>query len=381
MTRRIAFLFGNEPNPLHLERMECLQKSGTYQPLFVYWQRGQSSITIPYSSNITSDSFVPIHLPDPRGNLLRRAALSLLFTLRVALVMHRLKPHIVHPVNVDMLGIAALALIGRHRVALAYDLQEQIGEKLNPVYRFFYRLFLKRNDVTFIHFEGGRLFLRANNLESYAMPIVRICAGPLNMPLVQQIANAPNNTWPELVIGYYGYLRGRRQIVALIEAAKKLNHEGKKVVVDFGGTGDEAEFVQQQANHYEFVHFQGAFDYTKSHLSMYMSADVIFAVFPQSVPNYRNHYARRFCEGVVSGKPVIVARGSAMGQFVQKWGGGWEVEEDSAEDIAQVISRVFADRGMLRSKVPDKVRAEFSFKTYVNQYLAALDAAANKRNR
>ena len=222
MKRRILLIFGNEPNPLHMERMRVLKESGRYEPLFLYWQRGAASITLPFSSDpFPPGTFIPVHLPDPRGPKWRRAALSLVFVAKLVVAVRRLKPNIIHPINVEMLAFAVLASVGLKNIAIAYDFQDQIGDDLNRLYRTIYGKLLSRADVTFI----SRRQLQGLSKKERHLRCGKSHGGYHHRPHQWPEERKTHNR-KELVVGYYGYMRGKEQISALIHAAEKVQRCG-----------------------------------------------------------------------------------------------------------------------------------------------------------
>ena len=381
----IAFLFGNEPNPLHLERLEVLTKSGKYEVHFIYWQRGETTIKLPFSSPFLPDERMwPIPLPDPRSGKLNRIFLSIKFALQLRTAIIRLRPHAVNAVNVNMLGLAAVALIsGRlNKTALLYDYQDQIGERFPLPYRLALQFCLRRTDATFIHSPVFRSNLRRNKLLKLAEPVIEVNGGPLGWPKEKapKHENSADGKPPPLIVGYFGYMRGRLQIEALIVATERVIASGRRVELHFRGTGDEAGFVNEKAKSLDFVKFSGAFDYRKEYRSIFLKADVIFAVYPQSVPNYRYHIARRFSEAMISGIPVIVAQGSYMAELAHQHEGVWPVREDSEEDIVYVITRLHDDRTLLRVNLPEDVRNSYRFEAVVPDLLSGIKAAIKGRS-
>ncbi len=375
--KRIIFIFGNEPNPQHLEQVKLLQDSGRYNVHFIYWQRGESSITVPFSSPVPIEQLWPIKLPDPRGNKFRRIFWSMVFAMRIRSLLNKLMPAAVHVINVDMLGFGNFALLGFRRVALIYELQEQMGERLNSLYRSVYRLLLRRSDVTLIHAETMRDHLRSNGLLDSAEPVVDFSNAPLDWPVDRDVHEGRR----ELIVGYFGFMRGEPQIATLIEAARQVRLSERDVILKFGGAGDDADFVREQSETTDFVQFSGAFDYDKDYQRMFFDADIIFSLFPQSIPKYKGHLARRFCEAMACGMPVIVAKGSYMGGLVTEHGGGWAVDETSVEDMAALLTRVYDDRSLLLDVMPDEMRLLFRLETYRESYTQATDTAIEKRTR
>ena len=132
----IVFLYANDPNPGLLERMATLYESGEWDVHAIYWHRLRSNISIPFTSSINKNRFHPITLPDPRGGILRRVGLTLRFIWAVRKLVRQINPDSVHAVNADILAVARLALLGSKRIALVFDMQDQMGDHLPLHYQF-----------------------------------------------------------------------------------------------------------------------------------------------------------------------------------------------------------------------------------------------------
>ena len=169
----VLFVYGNDPSPPRIERMHLLQRSGEYDVYMAYWSRQDSPISIPFSSELPPERLIPIRLPDPRGNPLRRAVLTLRFAKAVWSVLRRLKPQVVHTYYPDMLAVARLVLLGRRGTALMYEIPDINEQTVSPWGRLLQRLLLRRTDAVFIHSDRFRsAFLDRYHLVSPRTPIV-----------------------------------------------------------------------------------------------------------------------------------------------------------------------------------------------------------------
>ena len=371
----VLFLYANEPNPGLLERMDALSASGDYEVHAVYWHRQRSPIVIPFSSKLSAERFIPISLPDPRGNPLRRVVLSIRFFLKLRRHLQRLKPDIVHAVNVDMLGFARLALFPGSRTRLVYDMQDVVGFRLPIHYRIIYRALLRRANAVLVRSDRFiSEYLEPNHLVKQKTPVVFISNAPAGWNFIR-------GTRPQtkgLSIGYFGNLRGSRQLDILLEAVQLAAESGRAVRAVFAGVGPDAERIARISRDSPWIEYRGPYDYAVQRNNLYAEADVIYAVFPMETPNYRIHLARRFHEAILSGIPVIVADGSYMGEIVEKSGVGWAVDPNAPDDLNQLLIRIHDDRSAISAcaKASESIRNRHRFENYIPDLLQTYDAVA-----
>lgn len=367
------FLFGSEPDPVINERAMSLQKTGKYEVKFAYWQRGDaSSIHIPFAELLGDAAYIPIKVADPRGNFFRRAMLSLLFAWKFFRIArrHRANLKAVYCININMCAIASLALLFMRNVVLMHEFQDQYGSKLNFVLRKLYRWSARRVVLTLLQSKALIAYIDANELRSVSEPSMFLPPVPANWNYRHKAHKRA-----ELVIGYFGYMRGQKILESLIEAVEKVQATGRDVRLKFAGTGDCAEFVKQRTANREFIEFGGKFDYHTEYLGLFSSVDAIFAVFPQSVANFKTHVARRVAEAFASNMPVIVCKGTYMAKLVAEYDCGWSADEASTTELVQLLTHLFDNRQELDlADIAPQASAEWKFEHYEAQFLTAVSA-------
>jgi len=357
----IVFLYAHDPNPGLLERMATLHESGEWDVHAIYWHRLRSNISIPFTSSINKNRFHPITLPDPRGGILRRVGLTLRFIWAVRKLVRQINPDSVHAVNADILAVARLALLGSKRIALVFDMQDQMGDHLPLHYQFVYRWLLRRADTMLIRSEGFTPFVKQNKLVGPDKSVLYVT----NAPAKWVLRHMPNSGRPELVVGYFGNIRGPKQIQTLIDAAEQVQASGRDVRLLFAGVGPETSMVLQAGERLPFVEYTGPYDYETEYAALQARADLVYALYPQETPNYRTHIARRFHEAVLAGMPIIVTRGTHMGNIVRASGVGWEVRDGSVMDLIQLLIDLYDNHDLLAKATADeKMLARHRFETY-----------------
>jgi glycosyltransferase involved in cell wall biosynthesis len=370
---RVGFLYANDPDPLLLERMAALEATGRYEPHVLYWHRTGSPLSIPFISTLPAACFNRVDLPDPRGGLVRRALLSARFAWAAVRWLRRLRPDAVHAVYPDMLAVARIALAASPRVPLVYDLWDVIGPQRPPApMRWLYRLLLRRVGLVCISsaaYEGG--YLVHNALLRPSTPVLDASNCP---PCTGRPTPAPLPDGP-LTIGYIGNVRVREQVNALVAAAETVRAEGRAVRILIAGAGQDSALAQRLAEEHSFVEYLGPYDHATDAPGLYARVHAVFAVYPQRSLNYRLHLARRLHDSIISGRPVIVARGSHMASVVESEGTGWSVGDDDTEGMAALLRRLCDEPAMLQAgaECALTVRKEHCFERYSPGFIAAYD--------
>jgi glycosyltransferase involved in cell wall biosynthesis len=356
--------------------VNALHRTGQYRVYFAYWKRLGSSVAIPFSSALPPERFLQLPLIDPRGNPVRRALLSLKFTWWVRKTIGRLNPDLIYAVNLDSLAVAYLAMFRKSRVGLYYDMQDQMGDHLNWPFRKLYGALMQRVDGFSIESEGFRPHLETNQIGRPGLSAVHVA----NAPGGWTATHIPHSDRSHLVVGYVGNMRGAEQIDTLLEATKRVRATGRDVRLHFGGVGPEAPRLHEMSLRENYVEFSGPFDYAKEYTDLFFKADIVYAVYPQSLPVYRTHIARRFHEAALSGLPIIVCRDTHMAREIREVGGGFEVGETSVEDLERVLIDAYDNRVRLHGMtISDEHKARYRFETYEPAFLRSVQLAIDSR--
>ena len=367
--KKIFFIYGNTPNPSLIERALAAEDSGKYESYIVYWSRKDSDISIPFSKLLPNNRFIEIALGDPRGNIIRRITLSILFSLKLRKKISFINPDIIYPVNPDMLGLSFLSNLFLRKKKLVYDFQDQKGEDLNFIYKSLYKISALNVSTVFIRSEGFIDHIRSNNLFKKNVIIKYFAEAPLGWELFEK-KYTNNNFINPLVVGYFGNIRGKKEIESLIDAVKTVNDEGKNIKVKFAGVGSESNLVDEASKKFEFIEYLGPFDYFENYKKLFISADIIYAVYPTNLSNYKFHEARRFHESIAAGIPIIVSDGTYMAKRVKDLNVGWAVNSNLTKDIQNILLEILQKPDILKSKTSsNSLRKKHRMEFYINDLL------------
>ena len=101
--------------------------------------------------------------------------------------------------------------------------------------------------------------IQKNNLFSDEVPIKYFAEAPLGWDSWGK--KFPNNFEEKLIVGYFGNIRGTKQIKSLLMATQMINKEGKNVQLNFAGVGSEVNLVTKAVGEFNYVNYSGPFDY------------------------------------------------------------------------------------------------------------------------
>jgi glycosyltransferase involved in cell wall biosynthesis/uncharacterized membrane protein YbhN (UPF0104 family) len=367
----VLFVCGNGPDPITLRKIEALASSGVYDVHLVYWRDGISLRTYPFSVAISPSSNHPIDLPDPNGPRLRGLGLLIRFHARLFSIAARLQPDVVHAVNFDMLIGGWLLCLGRRHRTLVYDLldtQESLRDWPGVTLQ---RAIMRRVDriyTTSPEFVSG--FLRPLKLiRSGDQPVVIP-----NAPWAATFEGIASRRDGPFVVGYIGSFRGEPAITWLCESMADVRRSGMDVEVLFAGTGEARPLVEGMARRHPFVHHEGAYDYATDIRTLYERVDLVFAVYDASWDK-RTHLACRLSDAIASGRPIVAAAGTYMGDLVQAHRLGYVVDFADPSSLTAAIRDAVRRRGEWSDpfRIPAGLRREHTFERYVPDLHSSYD--------
>ena len=373
--RRVVFVYANDPEPILLERMSALEDTGRYEAYAVYWHRTGSPLSIPWSSALDAGRFIQIELPDPRGGLLRRLFLTARYVLSLRRELKKLNAEVITPIYPDMLFAAKLAMLGRSKVPMMYELWDVIGAEIPDRFvKRFTRKLMQGLRAVFVTSEGyDTKYLQPNGFISETTKVVYASNSPAGWKF-----RAPESSEdkPELTVAYIGQIRVAPQLQNLVTAVGSLHEIGLQIKLLIAGGGQDSDWIKSLSESSEFIDYRGPYDFQKDAEMLYSESDVLFAVYPQQQFNYRVHWARRGHQAILSGIPLIVARGSVMGRYIDEHGLGWLVDDDSPAELESLLAMIAENRADLMTHRTDSesILSEHKFESYQDRVVAEYDA-------
>lgn len=367
--KTVVFLCSNVPIPTFLRKIDLLYASGEYDVHLIYWQRRKSIVSMPLQAKIHEVNIHRICLPEPRGGLIRRIFLNLIFFVKIAIIIIKTKPDAIHNNNMDMLLISNCFKLFHRRLRLVLDLIDTRELFLKQFLRILFKQIFKKTDLIFVTSPMYiSEFLNYKNMCCHNEKMIFIPNAPSSADF-EGFQKKQNNN---ITLGYFGYIRGQDTIENVVAIIKELRLEGYSVSLFFAGIGTERPLVEKLASQYEFVKYFGPYEYEKDLKNLYEQVDIIFSMYYLD-HNKKIHMSCRYSDAVVCRLPIIVQKGSYLAELVEKYQTGYVMELGKWEELKKLLRKLYLDRSDLQEKAKNciKIYRENIFETYAPEILNA----------
>lgn len=147
----------------------------------------------------------------------------------------------------------------------------------------------------------------------------------------------------EFVIGYVGVIRYLKCIGTLVEAVKILRDKKCSIVLKFAGSGAVDE-LKKFAGTPPWIEYIGPYN-NSSIKDIYKDVDLSFAVYDPAVKNVRYAIPNKFYEAILTGIPILVAKGTFLEKRVKELGIGTSTDPYNANLMADIIFEAYNNDG------------------------------------
>jgi len=381
---RILAVCGYEPNPITVRKLESLHATGAWEIHLAYWRPVKTWTRYPFSASWDPSTIHPIDVPEDLlgsseflGGL--RGSLALVrFHLRLRKIVRLVQPDLIHASNSNMLVGSWFFCVRHPERALVYDLLDTDDGMRRWPFVPMQRLMHRRVDhitVPSDRFVSG--FLRPLRL------IPADCEPTViaNAPWRHTFAAVGPRRDASFVVGYIGSFRCRPAIDALIASVARVRAEGADVEILFAGTGELRPLIEEAARQHPFVTYTGPYDYRTDIGPLYERVDAVFAVY-DGTADKQTHLACRLSDAVASGRAVIAAKNTYMGEIVEANSLGYAVDLSDPSTLDHALADAVRRREEWRAprRIPDQLRNEHLFEQYVPRLLAVYRDAFGRRN-
>ena len=164
-----------------------------------------------------------------------------------------------------------------------------------------------------------------------------------NAPSLEPFADYCRKVDGPFTVGYVGVLRYIENLKLAIDAVSKT--PGTRMILSGGSaSGTELEVLERYCEGNSSIEFSGSYEYEKEIAGIYGRFDCVWAVYDSSNPNVRIALPNKLYESVYCGLPLIAARGTYLGDIVEKLGIGMAVDSNSPESIESALA-LMSERG------------------------------------
>lgn len=148
---------------------------------------------------------------------------------------------------------------------------------------------------------------------------------------------------PDFVVGFIGQKRWVPSLVSLMQAIQP--HPDMRALLVGGGVA-EAE-VARIAQGMERVEVRGRVEPAEIP-ELYKRCDAVYACYDPQLLNWRTAYPVKAMEAMACGLPLIVTKGTYAGDYVERQGLGYAVDDKDPQDVERALVSLARDRAAAR---------------------------------
>jgi len=331
---KIVFIISNLPPPPIYRLIMALKDLFAIE--IIYWDRC-SKIAVSYAI----PKGVIAHRIDvraPLGQWFYRIIPLYRFSIRVIKLLYKIKPDVIHCVNLDMLFIGWIYVLLNYKTKLVYEILDLpniiFNKNKNPLkhlfkscFVYFEKLFVKNisfliiSSPFFWEYYYSKFLTKENVLFFPNLPEKR---------LFNKYRKKPHQYF---TIGFIGLLRYPKQIKMLVDTTKYI----KDLKVLIAGEGRDYYNIKKYCEIYSHVEFYGPYNYEREIVKLYSKVDCVYSVYDTRTENVRVALPNKLYESIVCELPIIVAKGTVLGEFVKEQGIGFIVPDDDPIYLKAII--------------------------------------------
>lgn len=333
----VVFLLTHVPNPRINKRIEVFKNIADTKVICT--RRASQNIWEP--SQDVEHIIFDIDLPSAK-HIVKRYVISRGFQEKAIEKLEQLQPSIIYAEGLDPLIIAG-KYKKKHFVKIFFevaDLRENyIVKPTNLVDRIITNALLSKEKNAFKNVD----YLVVTSPKFYDMhyntliPKERMLFIP-NAPDVDIFKAYKKKTGGRFTVGFIGGIRYLKQMKMLVDATNSADCD--VLFAGAGGTSKLAEEIRKYCDGMSNVTFTGRYDYNKEIAGLYSKVDCVYSVYDADNPNVRIALPNKLYESIYCQLPIIVAKGTYLGELVNEWGVGIAVEHDKTEELVDTLKEL-----------------------------------------
>jgi glycosyltransferase involved in cell wall biosynthesis len=172
-----------------------------------------------------------------------------------------------------------------------------------------------------------------------------------------------------------GLLQIERGLLEILEVMKR----HPDWCLSLGGFGGDEALILERSSGMENVKWHGRVSYEQA-LELYYQADVLYATYDPAITNHRFTSPNKVFEGMMLGKPTIVARRTGIDRTIEEHHCGMVVDYGDVEDLDRVLTDLY-DNPTLRDRLGRNGRQAYvtrfswtEMETRLNQFYSEIQA-------
>lgn len=358
--KKIAMLIARIPNPRTLKRIKVLERF--YDITLLYWDRG---LDIKEEFEINKKNTVKqILVRAPQGKPLARIIPLMKFSCISLRILKFSRPNIIHAENLDMLFIASIyKFLFDRKTKIIYEVADL------PKYTFVKRIRSPRSLIArFLQQVEKKLTSSISKLiltspyywDEYFSKFI-------DRDKYLFIPNAPSrnlfNKYKKkqnrnFTIGFIGSVRYVKQLKMLIDAVGEIDEDVK---VFIAGSGPGYEDILEYSKGKDYIEMYGPYNYEKEIINLYEKVDCVYAVYDTKLNNVKIALPNRLYEAIVCEIPIIAAKGTKLGQFIEENKIGITVNDNDKEELKDALRSLTKEKLIFYQQNCNRIKSNYYY--------------------
>lgn len=347
MLKKVVILISHIPNPRILRRAKSLQNH--FEIVLIYWDRGQA---IKESFEIGPKiKVLRLFKKAPIGKPIARILPLSKFMVCAIKALKDEEPNIIHAGNLDMLFIASIyKSFFDKKIRIVYEVADlpryAFVKKVNSLKTLAARL-LQRVERKLTSSISKLILTSPYFWEEYFSEFVdrdKYLFIP-NAPYRSLFSEYKKRQHRDFTIGFIGSVRYFNQLKMLIDAVEELDKKNIKIFI--AGSGPGYKDILEYSKGKNYVEVYGPYNYEKEIVDLYERVDCVYSVYDTSFNNVKIALPNRLYEAIICEIPIIAARGTFLGEFIEKNQIGVTVDDKDKEELKKVIASMINSKELL----------------------------------
>lgn len=333
MKKKIVFLVSHCPDALINKRIEMLRSK--YDVTVIYNERGNNRF-----QRIQNVNYVKLSLKFSNGHLIKRIFYLLKLKKEINILIKKEDAEYIFAFRLDMLILILINGFKRKKIIYEVaDLHQAIINNSRNIIKKIIKLILSFIEKKACCYIDILSLTSEKYYDVYFSKFVdrsKVVFMP-NIPNIKYFKNYKKINHEEFTIGFIGYVRYKKQMKLLIEAAEK-----SKIKVFFAGDSQDDE-IKELAKKSNYVEYYGKYNYDTEIANLYSKCDCVYSVYDISYNNVKYALPNKLYESVYCELPILVSKGTYLAELVQSWGVGLTVESNSIDDLVDKMIKLKSD--------------------------------------
>lgn len=275
----------------------------------------------------------------------------LLYLKRSITVLKNIEPEVIHCSNLDMLVVASIYnAFSPFKARIVYEIADlhryTFAKRINDPSGFVARI---------LQWVERRLTRNIANLiltspyfwEVYYSDFVdesKYLFLP-NAPSKKLFASYEKQKNEIFTIGFIGSVRYVKQLKMLIDAVGEMD---KNIKVFIAGSGPGYQVIAEYIKDKPWVEMHGPYNYEQEIVSLYEKVDCVYSVYDTELENVKVALPNRLYEAIVCELPIIAAKGTALGKFIEEKEIGATVGANDKEGLKSILTKWVSDENLIQ---------------------------------